>query len=624
MNVPPFLRAVFAPPERLSVSEWADRYRKLPATDPRPGNYLSSFMPFWREPMNAYLDPLIEEICIQAGAQVGKSRLQENFVGFIACEQPVDAMMVLPRDQDVRIVLKDRLGPMIRLSPAISEQLSEGASNQDAIRFRRCVLYLTAAGSAAGLASKSCATVLIDELDKYLDAISDEGSPVDLARQRTNAFVGRRKIVTASTPTTDARGIAVEMKRSDQRKYHLPCPSCGHFQPLTWEQVDFGDERDPDKILAEGLAWYRCESCGDLWTDEQRVAQLKHGVWVPKGATVTEEGEVQGAKFSSVRGYYVTGLLSPLRPMSDFVARFLRAHGSRKNMRTFFQSDIGRTHADIETSFDQSDLEERVGDYKLGEVPEGVEELVCGVDVGKQVIHWVVRGFAKGMESWLVARGLANTLDEIEGLLEEEFDGETIRLSNVDSGWKPRRVYDLAARHKSKIRPIKGGSQSKKPVIATPVEQTRSGKTKATGVKLFTLDTHWFKDELADLQESGRWHLPCDIDEVYLEHLSAERKELDSKGVEVWRPKSEGIANHYLDAEVYALAAARMRGLWKQPNEPATPKPTKRRRTKQPTESTPEAEAARARSRAPSRHRAGGLQRRRGSGWGERGRPFGR
>lgn len=562
-------RALWAPPEKLTVSEWSDRYRRLPATDPKPGPWRTEFTPYWREPLDAYGDPTVEEIVIVAGAQTGKSRCLENMVGYAVCVDPIDMLLVVARDRDVRDVVRGRLKPMIDDSPSIRAQLSENAQEVglEAMRFRRCAVYLAASNSPAGLASKSCGTVLLDEIGKWPKSIRNEGNPVDLARQRTNAFAGRRKVVAVSSPTTEKHGIHPEFLRTDRRRYHVPCPDCGHWQTLRWSQVKY-QGRDAEAILADhSLVHYECEDCAAPWTDADKRAAVSAGVWVPDGAEVTPDGEVIGGRASVARGYHVSGLLSPIRPLADFVARWLRAQGDRSKLAVFFRSDLGEPWQDVETTIDADDVAQMRGDYQLGELPEECPAAYAfaGIDVGERVVHWVVRAFAPGMESWLVERGLAVKIEEAVATVLGTDWGIPLRRACVDSGYRTHEVYRICAEHRGRLVPVKGRAvlEPGDPVKATAVDRKASGQIRRRGVTLRSLDTSFFKDALTSLQEQERWHLPADIDDDYLEQLASESKVVDDDGRERWEPRTPGAANHYLDAEVYALAAAHIEGLWR-------------------------------------------------------------
>ena len=643
MTVPsPFTereRSLWAPPRRLMVSEWADRFRRLPSTDPQPGPWRTPFTEYWREPMDSINDPVVEEVVIEAGAQTGKSRVLENILGYVVCEDPADILLVVARDRDVRDVVRSRLKAMIEDSPALRAQLSESAQDVglESLRFRRCTVFTAASNSSAGLASKSCRFVLLDEIGKWPSVLANEGSPIDLARQRTNAFAGRRKIVAVSSPTTEKHGIHPEYLRTDRRRWHVPCPECDHFQPLRWEQVKF-EGRDPDEILLRPeLVRYECENCGARWSDAEKRLAVRDGVWVPEGARVDAGGELVDVRPSVARGYHVPGILSPIRPMADLVARWLRAQGERGKLGVFFRSELGVPWQDVGATVEPADIEELRGDYVLGEIPKDctAEFVFAGLDVGERVVHWVIRAFAPGMESWLVARGLAVNLTEAVATVLDGDWGLPLRRACVDSGYDTSEVYRVCASRRGLLVPVKGASYDEpgNPVRVTTVDHRPDGRSRRRAVKLRTLDTGYFKDSLIGLQDRGAWHLPDDIDQDYLEQLASEAKVLDEKGRERWEVRQSGAPNHFLDAEVYALAAAHIEGLWRgegAPNRRAARRESgdgasaARRVVSEPDPAERRvAELSRSRGAAAARGRgARGLAGRRARG-GRRGKPFG-
>lgn len=63
----------FRPPENLTVDEWADKYRILPASSAEAGPWRTSRTPYLREPMRAFTDPNVQRIVMVASSQVGKA-----------------------------------------------------------------------------------------------------------------------------------------------------------------------------------------------------------------------------------------------------------------------------------------------------------------------------------------------------------------------------------------------------------------------------------------------------------------------------------------------------------------------------------------------------------------------
>lgn len=64
----------FKPPENLTVSEWADKYRVLPAEgSAEGGKWRTSRTPYFKDIMDAFTDPAVNRIVVVAASQVGKA-----------------------------------------------------------------------------------------------------------------------------------------------------------------------------------------------------------------------------------------------------------------------------------------------------------------------------------------------------------------------------------------------------------------------------------------------------------------------------------------------------------------------------------------------------------------------
>ena len=113
---------------------------------------------------------------------------------------------------------------------------------------------------------------MIDEVDRF--PMDLEGSPIDLLFQRTTTFAGRRKIFLLSTPTHAAESrIEQAWREGDMRRYHVPCPHCGAFQVLVWEQIRWpGEDRR--------RAFYVCCHCGEAIQERQKQNMVAQGRWI--------------------------------------------------------------------------------------------------------------------------------------------------------------------------------------------------------------------------------------------------------------------------------------------------------------------------------------------------------
>ncbi len=244
-TVVPYAAAEWVLPEKITVSEWADRYRRLDVkTSAEPGQWSTERTPYLKGVMDAFTDPYVDEITVMAASQVGKTEGMYNMLGYIIDQDPGPTLMVLPRADDARSVSYNRVKPMIDSSPVLSQYLPQ---NQDEItkleyHFDRMILYFAGSNSPADLASRPIRYLFLDEVDKYPRFSGREADPIKLASERQKTF-WNKKTVKVSTPTTREGYIFREYDKSDQRRFYVPCPHCGKKQVLVFGQIKWPKEK---------------------------------------------------------------------------------------------------------------------------------------------------------------------------------------------------------------------------------------------------------------------------------------------------------------------------------------------------------------------------------------------
>ena len=87
------------PPEDISVSEWAEKYRVLDTSSAIPGPWKNSKTPYLVEIMNTLLDSDIEEIVFVKPTQVGGTEAMLNMLAYIAAQDPAPTLAVYPSDE---------------------------------------------------------------------------------------------------------------------------------------------------------------------------------------------------------------------------------------------------------------------------------------------------------------------------------------------------------------------------------------------------------------------------------------------------------------------------------------------------------------------------------------------
>jgi phage terminase large subunit GpA-like protein len=213
-------------------------------------------------------------------------------------------------------------------------------------------------------------------------------------------------------------------------------------------------------------------------------------------------------------------------------------------------------------------------DYDEGMVPDEVLVLTAGVDVQKDHFYFVIRGWGYYEESWLIRAGEVDYWQDIEeALFKTEYkrltSAETlpVYMSCIDSGFKTDEVYRFCRHWQDKTKAIKGVEDISggRFYRANKIDiNSRTGAVIPGGLVLWHLNVTQYKDKINRLIHSRdpvKWHIFKQPSDEYLNQFASEHKVLirnraTGKAREVWQKKKEAAANHFLDAEVYALAAA--------------------------------------------------------------------
>src|SRR4051812_48359662 len=122
-------RRIFTPPPKLTVAEWADRYRMLTSiASAEPGQWRTDRAPYQRGIMDAFSDFATEKVVVMTSAQIGKTEILFNVIGFFIDEDPSPILKVRPNKEDAEQWSKTRLAPTIRDTPALRDKIRDPKS----------------------------------------------------------------------------------------------------------------------------------------------------------------------------------------------------------------------------------------------------------------------------------------------------------------------------------------------------------------------------------------------------------------------------------------------------------------------------------------------------------------
>ena len=161
-----FVRAVknFKPPERLTVSQWAEKNRRLsPESSAEAGPWRNERTPYLVDIMDAFTDPKVNKLTVVAASQVGKSEVELNIIGYIIDQDPGSTIYVQPTLDDARKFSRLRIAPMIRDSKPLRKKVSDVKTRDSGNTilqksFPGGMLTITGSNSPSALASTRPAT----------------------------------------------------------------------------------------------------------------------------------------------------------------------------------------------------------------------------------------------------------------------------------------------------------------------------------------------------------------------------------------------------------------------------------------------------------------------------------
>jgi hypothetical protein len=122
-------RAVWAPPPKLTVSQWSDEFRYLsPESSAEPGKWSTATAEYQRGIMDAVTDPANREIWVKKSAQVGWTDILGNVVAYYIDQDPSPMLLIQPTLETAETWSKDRLAPMLRDTPRLRERVKDARS----------------------------------------------------------------------------------------------------------------------------------------------------------------------------------------------------------------------------------------------------------------------------------------------------------------------------------------------------------------------------------------------------------------------------------------------------------------------------------------------------------------
>lgn len=415
------LSEIMLPPERISVSDAAEKYRRVHNPPAYTGPWDNNMVPYNREVMETLESRDYSATCFVAPAQSAKTEIILNWLAYNVTCDPSDFMLVEKSMVEAKNFSMLKVDRMLRHSPAVGSRLIQrrSASNIFDKRFKSGTNLLIAWPTVNALSGKTIRRIALTDYDRMPQDVGGEGSAFDLGRRRTNSYKRLGMTYVESSPSFDVmdhrwspktpheappcEGVLGIYNRGDRRRWYWPCPHCGEYFEPDFDLMRWPESNDLMEC-AEG-AYMACPHCflqnGAMIMPHEKYDLNLQGVWLRDGEKIDRNGKRSGvARRSDIASFWLKGPATAFGVWKTLVINYLLAlqeYESTMNdrpLKTTVNTDQGKPYIPpslqgARTPEDLMDRAEELGD-KL--VPEGVRFLVANIDVQKSKFVVQVHG----------------------------------------------------------------------------------------------------------------------------------------------------------------------------------------------------------------------------------------
>jgi phage terminase large subunit GpA-like protein len=559
---------IVTPPPNMTVSEWADKFRRLAGYAIEPGRWKTNRAPYQRRIMDCFTLPGVKRVIAMCAVQVGKSEILNNVLGRFIHLDPCPTLLVMPTDQDGADYSKESLAPNIEATPVLRERIADPKSRDSSNTIQRKIfpggfLAIVGSNSPKNLNRRTIRLLLVDELDDMEESSGTQGDILALAIKRTsnvwNAVIG-----IFSSPKGEKSRIADEYYLGSQEEWRHECPNCGEMHWVTfWDmryeyEVFTVEDKQSYKI---NLIFWRCPDCCHEFT-EQQMRETRQD-YVALNPEITH-----------IRSFRINSFASPWVPWDTIIMEYLEAGEDQEKLKVFVNTRLAEIYQPKGDIKDERVLMQRRERYDA-DLPDGILLLTAAVDTQDNRLEYEICGWGEDEECWGIKKGIIlgvpdklETWEELDQQLDRLYyfaDGTGLKIARtfIDSGGHyTKEVYKYCLKNGRKQRiAIKGHRLIGVPIIY------KMGKADGYQIPLVLLGVsegkQYVMQRLMEKTQPGPqyFHFPDDdqrgYDQLYFRGLIAEKKMpkiVKGKKVMTWQNISQDGRNEPLDLRVYNLA----------------------------------------------------------------------
>jgi len=552
-------------------SDWINKHFRLSTAYAIQGRV--TLFPWQIVPANAIV--YFNTAVFIAPVQTGKSMLGEGISAYMIDNNPVNMMFIYAKKDTVEDVFDERLKPMIKDVPAIRKYWSgfEDDLTRKKLKLFNCIIRIASAGLKTEIATHNAGFVYGSELAKWPKKAFSQTKAIE-GRKQASRMLGREtRTLYETSPEHDQDPAYVECHKQGTVWFwpHYQCPHCDHWQLFIDHQIKEKPDKkgkfdhNPERIRRDRAAWYECENCKMEITENERIKMSLNVRWLTKDKKIPFEKIIELKNKPERAVLQWNRFVDTTWTFAEGLASFFDALNSPNpnDLKTYRNEDMAEWVKLSTKRFEDSYLRSKCGKYtQFGAdayIPDGVSVLLVGIDTQDTGFYYVVRGYGKNLESWLVRSDFIHCdmkdsqfsnpaivfqtfMEELNRFPYQKKNGTVMPIlaGLIDRGGHRSGDVDYIVDHSPSIGAYIGSTQKLSPLI----EQKKSGHYHGNTENLSRI--------VIKQMESKIWHLPKDIQPEYCSQVLNQYDEeiIDTRGnkKKKWTCKDP---DHFRDCENY-------------------------------------------------------------------------
>jgi hypothetical protein len=313
-----------------------------------------------------YIQPVIrdtsQKVCIRKAAQTAFTIAMLVRTFHWITEKRFHHLYLLPLKTGAVPFVQKRIDPIIDSNDYLRNKFKSVDNRTHKQTYDDIALLIRGTNVESELQETPADAVVFDEYDRMVQEFLED------AKHRTDGSSWKR-LTYLSTPSAPGHGIDSDEMwgASDQCHWEIPCPHCGRFQFISFEEnVKIGNTRYDCTV--------ECSFCSKEINDEVRHSLNKQGRWTAWNLN------------GNFRGYHVNQFASPTMHLADIMESYFDGQKDQKKLKSFFTQSLGLPYASPGDKITVELLDAcREKGYKGGGIPNG--PVYIGVDVGHDTLY---------------------------------------------------------------------------------------------------------------------------------------------------------------------------------------------------------------------------------------------